>query len=648
MKALNEILKILRGKTMKTTLKTIALLLVIITVISCLFGCGIQKPYNEILGSDISEDLGSEIVTDSPHTDEKNTEKNKYTTATSSNKSDSSKEDVIVTTTPDGGKEVMVKSDSKLTPLTVSSNSIAAYEIVSHYSLSLAPMKTFISDLKAKTGADFNANVKSQVPSIGGKQIVVGAFSDFINNNYKGAPEFKSWTGSAVAVSGETIYIGVIDSGLLGNILTSFVSKIKAVGSNKYVVAADLKFAYDKCAVSEYIPPITLSSSTGVTNKGIYSAGGGNYQITYTGIKAADVSNYCSTLISKGFTLQQQNTINTNNFYLYVKGDTIVHVNWFAKLNQFSVVYGPKTYVPAKKPITGYSKKVTPTITMLALGEIGTSIVIQLEDGSFLLIDGGLGNTTYNKDSTTLWNFLSSKAPAGEKPRITWLVTHIHTDHRALFQKFIPSYKNKIELELVAWNMPDFKEIANKYSPNWNEKNPAANYATPVATITNIVKNNFPKAPIYTFHTGEKLYLPGCEIEFLACHEDYYLNKFRWINDTSITCRLTMQGKTMMIFGDTTNRVSNAIITPAYGNYIKSDILQVAHHGNGEGTLATYKAVAADICLWSATNSDYNTYIKQNDQNKWLYSSTTKHYNHSSTVTITIPSMAVKQTKVYS
>ena len=109
-----------------------------------------------------------------------------------------------------------------------------------------------------------------------------------------------------------------------------------------------------------------------------------------------------------------------------------------------------------------------------------------------------------------------------------------------------------------------------------------------------------------------------------------------------------MQGKTMMIFGDTTHSVSNAIITPAYGNYIKSDILQVAHHGNGEGTLATYKAVAADICLWSATNSNYNTYIKQNDQNKWLYSSTTKHYNHSSTVTITIPSLDVKKTTVYS
>lgn len=647
---------------MRTTLKTISLLLAIITMISCLFGCGIQKPYNEISGSDTSNAPGSDVATNSIYTENNSTEKNKPT-STSSNKtdksdtSDTSEDEVIVTATPDGGKEVMVKANPKLTPLTVSSNSTAAYEIVSHYNLSLEPMKKFISDLKAKTGADFKATVKSQVETIGGKQIVVGPFGDFIKNNYKGAPEFKSWTGSAVAVSGDTIYIGVIDSGLLDKILTSFVSKINSVGSNKYVVAADLKFAYDKCAVSEYIPPLTLSSSTGVTNKGIYSSGGGNYQITYTGVKATDISNYCSTLISKGFTLQQQNTINTNNFYLFVKGDTIVHVNWFAKLNQFSIVYGPKTYVPAQKPITGYAKKATPTITMLALGEIGTSIVIQLEDGSFLLIDGGLGNTTYNKDSATLWNFLSSKAPAGEKPRITWLVTHIHTDHRALFQKFIPTYKDKIDLELVVWNMPDFNEIDSKYAPDWQEggsnKKPAKNYAAPVDTIKNIIKTNFPKTPIYTCHTGEKIYLPGCEIEILVCHEDYYLNKFRWINDTSLTCRITMQGKTMMVFGDTTHRVSDAIITPAYGNYIKSDILQVAHHGNGEGTLATFKAVDPDICLWSSSKDNFGENIKKSP-NTWLYASSgtdgqraRSHYHQSNTTTITIPSMVVKTTAVY-
>ena len=634
---------------MKKTLKAISWILSILTVLSCFASCGIQKPYHDGISSDVTN-MENILTLNGVVTEGVDTEKNKATTSTSSN----AEEDKIVKITPDGGTEVMVKSNRSLTPLTISSGGASSYQIVSYYNLSITPMKNFISDLTAKTGATFNATVASQATNIGsGKQIVIGAYSDI--RSMKGAPKFKSWTGASIAVSGDTIFIGVVGDKLLSGVLTSFVSKIKSVGSGTYVVASDLKLAYDKCAISEYIPLLTATNA--VTSKGTYSAGGGNYQITYKDVRAADISTYCSTLLKEGFTLQQQNTINTNQFYLYVKGDTIVHINWFAKLNQFSIIYGPKTYVPTKKPITGYTKKVTPAISMLALGEIGTSLVLQLEDGSFLLIDGGQGgDSTYSKDSSTLWNFLSSKTPSGEKPRVTWLITHIHMDHRALVQKFIAQYKNDINLELVVWNMPDFNEIHNNYSPNWKEgeSKPAKNYANSVATLTNIIKTNFPKTPIYTCHTGEKLYLPGCEVEFLVCHEDYYLNNFEWINDTSLTCRITMQGKTMMVFGDTTHSVSNAIITPAYGNYIKSDILQVAHHGNGEGTLATFKAVDPDICLWSASKGNFENYIKQNDQNKWLYASsggdgqrTRKHYHQSSTTTITIPSLAVSQTQVY-
>jgi hypothetical protein len=631
---------------MKNTLKVIALLLALVTVMSCFFGCGIEKP---ALGSDELSTDGSDVLATGGDTENSATEKNKNTA--SSNKNNNG-EKLIVTATPEGGKEVMVKSDSTLTPLTLSASSVANYEIVSHYVLTHSAIVNFMSNLKSKTGVDFKATTRSQVDAIGGKQIVISSFSAY--SSIKGAPEFKSWTGGAVSVVGETIYICVAETALLDSVLTSFVSKIKSAGSNKYVVAADLKYAYDKCAVSEYIPPL---SATSVTDKGVYSAGGGNYQKTYKDVKAADVSRYCQTLISKGFTLQQQNTINGNCFYLYVKGDTMVHINWFSKLNQFSIVYGPKTYIPAKKPITGYTKRATPTITMLALGEIGTSIVIQLEDGSFLLIDGGQGKTDYYpKDSATLWNFLSSHAPAGEKPRITWLVTHIHMDHRNLFQQFIPAYKNKIDLELVVWNMPDFNEIGEKYAPNWKEgeTKPAKNYATPVATLIDIINKNFPKTPIYTCHSGEKLYLPGCEVEFLVCHEDYYLNNFQWVNDTSLTCRININGKSMMVFGDTTKYVSNAIITPAYGNYIKSDILQLAHHGNGEGTLATYKAVDPDICLWSSIKDRFDALKKTGDANIWLYASSgndgqraRSHYHHSNTTTITIPSMSVSQTTVY-
>lgn len=573
------------------------------------------------------------------------------------NKPAENKTDSIVTKLEDGGIEVMAKANASLAPLTLTTGTTTSYTIKSFYNVSLAGITNFVNTLKTKTGVTFTPTVITNTSGISGKQIVIGSFSNLASMS--GAPTFKSWTGGAAWASGNTIYICVAEAGLLDSTLKSFANKIQKSGNN-YVVAADLKLAYDKCAVSEYIP----SFSTSGTDKGLYSAGGGNYQKTYKGVTAAEVTAYCTKLLKSGFSLQQKNMINSNAFYLYVMGDTIVHINHFAKLDQFSIVYGPKTYLPAKSPITGYSKKISnPTITQLALGETGTSMVLQLEDGSFVLIDGGLGGTdNYTKDSTNLMNFLETNAPSGEKPRLTWIVTHIHTDHRQLMQKLLPTIKNKIVLELVAWNMPDFNEIDAKYAPNWKEgeSKPPKNYAAPVTTLTNIINTNYPSTPIYTFHTGEKLYLPGCEVEFLATQEDYYLNNFVWINDTSAAFRITMQGKTVMVFGDCTADVNSKIMTAAFGSYIKSDIMQITHHGVGGGTLATFKAVDPDICLWSLNKNKFDSderatgTTSRNPENVWLRANSGSdgqrkrtHYHHSSTTTITIPTMSVKVTPVY-
>ena len=580
------------------------------------------------------------------------------------NKPAENKTDSIVTKLEDGGIEVMAKANASLAPLTLTTGTTTSYTIKSFYSVSLAGITNFVNTLKTKTGVTFTPTVITSTSGISGKQIVIGSFSNLASMS--GAPTFKSWTGGAAWASGNTIYICVAEAGLLDSTLKSFANKIQKSG-NKYVVAVDLKLAYDKCAVSEYIP----SFSTSGTDKGLYSAGGGNYQKTYKGVTAAEVTAYCTKLLKSGFSLHQKNMINSNAFYLYVSGDTIVHINHFAKLDQFSIVYGPKTYLPAKSPITGYTKRSTPTITQLALGETGTSMVLQLEDGSFVLIDGGLGGTdNYTKDSTNLMNFLTTNAPNGEKPRLTWIVTHIHTDHRQLMQKLLPTIKNKIVLELVAWNMPDFNEIDAKYAPNWKEgeTKPPKNYAGPVTKLIEIINTNYPSTPIYTFHTGEKLYLPGCEVEFLATQEDYYLNNFVWINDTSAAFRITMQGKTLMVFGDCTADVNSKIMTAAFGSYIKSDIMQITHHGVGGGTLATFKAVDPDICLWSVNEKIFDgTAIRNgsadkravgtsslNPENVWLRASSgsdgqraRKHYHHSDTTTITIPTMSVKVTPVY-
>lgn len=502
--------------------------------------------------------------------------------------------DNIPTDESGGGAQVVDPQDPDLPPLVLSSNNSTGYEIVSLFDNSEISLHYLLSRLTDVTGVPFSSGGSL---SVGSMQIVIGSYDDL--KNVDGAPSFKSWTGSSISVKGYTVFIALYDTSVWNDTVNCFIEQIKPLENGGYGIAADLRAAYDKCAISGYVP--FFASAQGEF-KGVHSSGGGNYQLSYTGISDAELDDYRVSLRSSGYSLHQSNKINGNSFYLYEDGDTVIHINHFKRIDQFAIIYGPKTYLPAKKAVTNYEKVVEPTITQVALIE-GLSIVQQLEDGSFVIIDGG---SNHEESKIHLWQYLSAKVPSGEKPRITWMITHIHSDHINLFKSFISQYGSYIDLELVAWNLPDFKEITASLSPNWSDGGPAERYASVVTTMTAQIKELFPETPIYTFHTGEKLYLPGCEIEFLVCPEDYFVYGFKVGNDTSCAWRVTMGSRTMMVFGDCTIELNDTLTTPLYGNYIKSDILQLAHHGVGGQTLATSKAVDPDICLWASDQKTFD------------------------------------------
>jgi len=60
-----------------------------------------------------------------------------------------------------------------------------------------------------------------------------------------------------------------------------------------------------------------------------------------------------------------------------------------------------------------------------------------------------------------------------------------------------------------------------------------------------------------------------------------------------------------MVLADATSRSINHIYK-AYGNYLKSDMVQLAHHGVNGGVLL-YQTIDADVVLWPiAVDASYN------------------------------------------
>ena len=651
---------------MNVKFKIISAILLIFILASSFAGCGgnasIIETSDQSDNGIIEDTSGSgESESDTKLDNDNGTQNDSNSVPDVSGPNDNGSQDITSSDNSEGGKDVVTDNDSALAPIALASGGGAKYKIVSYFTsgTGLNEVKSFATELQKKSGATFTVSTDSS--TVGGKQIVIGYSSKIMP--HVGEYAFKSFTGGAAIVSGETVYISTASLDALPMILELFVKQTSVIEGTTYGIPADLKISADLCAISEHIPFFsTEGTASKLTDKGMYSAGGGNYQKTYLNMYAIDVKKYNDKLLSAGYVLKQSNTINSNSFYTFVKGDTLVHINWFAKLKQYSIVYGPKTYTLESAPITNYKKIATPSISQLALYHTGQSNVIQLEDGSFIVIDGGRSKSssqTANNDSKILMEFLNSKKPASHaKPKVVWFYTHVHSDHINLSRdNFFPTYKDQIDLQLVCLNLPDFNELENHVSSaGWKEDNAVTAYAKSVDMLYDSIETNFPGTTVYTFHTGEKLYFAGCEVEILATPEDYYLNGFSWINDTSVAMKIKMQGKSFMVFGDCTAPVNDQMVA-LYGSYLKSDIIQVTHHGVGGATLSSVKPVDADICFWAVKEDTYlnDKRSTTGDAHIWLRSNTgvngerkRSHYNQDYTTTVEIPTMKVTTTRWYS
>ena len=404
--------------------------------------------------------------------------------------------------------------------------------------------------------------------------------------------------------------------------------------------------------------PIPAFTTNGTASQ-LHDAGSANYQVAYTGVTAAEVTAYEQTLVSAGYTLYDQNTIGSNRFATYVKGDQMIHLNYFPSLteNQFHIIYGPSTYLLPNTPVadTSYTEVVTPSVSIIEMTDSVLCMVVQMADGSFVVIDGGYGysgSTTlpatytttglvytfernHQTDMTNLLNFLETMTPGEGKPQITWMITHADPDHIQLPYVFIRTYSDRIDVNAVCYNIPNLYNIglSSNYDPD--------TFTAYANSFRDTVKSYYPAAEHYIYHTGQKLYLPGGEIEFLFTPEDYWPNAMTTMNHTSGIWRFTINDHTVMITGDA-EKPLNQQAAAVFGSYLKSDILQVVHHGSNGGSAEFYNAVDPSICFWPCrgeylevdkrhlgtwTGFEFNAVL-------WESENVTAHYSNSMTSTV--------------
>lgn len=368
----------------------------------------------------------------------------------------------------------------------------------------------------------------------------------------------------------------------------------------------------------------------------------GTEVLRFAKVTADDYERYCTALETAGFTLYCRRVLAQNQFATYTTPLFSAHLAFYPALGEMRVTHGAHTYLP---PLEAKQTEhvQSPTLTQIKLSNIGQSNIVQLSDGSFLIIDGGVDN---EEDRACLLSFLLTKKPEHHpKPRISaWLISHAHNDHIHLCQEFLKAYADRVEVELFGYNFPDFtgdiaifiKEGQQGRTIRWQNQ------------MRDIINQHFPLAKRWEPHSGQTLHLPGCDVDVLIAFEDYWPHEMSGVNPSSCCFRLRFEsGKTAMIPTDAWFGSCDQMAL-VYGDELKSDILQAVHHGTAGGTIPFYERVAPEVVLWeypvtppSAKPTDAKLHLEFFDvvRNKypysaWLLEHATRHYHSGETITI--------------
>ncbi|MBW7456099.1 hypothetical protein K0U00_18890, partial [Paenibacillus sepulcri] len=239
--------------------------------------------------------------------------------------------------------------------------------------------------------------------------------------------------------------------------------------------------------------------------------------------------------------------------------------------------------------------------------DCGALMIVKLADNSLFVIDGGHQNQSSEAAQYGLMKFMYkiTGQPYGSKINIrAWFFSHAHGDHVYMAHAFVDAYHDNLNVESVLFNTPSFQTMRSGYDAG-------------TFLMKQSFSTNFPNAKYVKLHTGQHFSLQGVGFDVLHTHEDAVnssgVTTITDFNDTSTVFKLTMDGKTFLMLGDVNTLVQNDMLQMYSADTLRSDIVQVAHHGYNN-LASLYDVVDASLAI--VPNSE----VGAKDNNPVVYS----------------------------
>ena len=200
----------------------------------------------------------------------------------------------------------------------------------------------------------------------------------------------------------------------------------------------------------------------------------------------------------------------------------------------------------------------------------GMLYILKLPDRSFVLIDGGEYEQATDAALQEILRVMHSMAHASENETLrisAWICTHAHDDHLDVFSKFLRLYHDRISLERVFFNFPDFDRM--ELMPE---------------TFILLARLNayFPDALYLKPHGGQRFSLAGVDFEVLQTHEEGPHTDgdepIGGLNDSSTVMKISFDGVSILITGDIGEAAEARLLRRFSEKTLRVNAVQAAHH----------------------------------------------------------------------
>lgn len=221
---------------------------------------------------------------------------------------------------------------------------------------------------------------------------------------------------------------------------------------------------------------------------------------------------------------------------------------------------------------------ITPNVRLTQLQDNSSrqmmGYIMKTSTGKVIVIDGGL-----NEDEQNLVKHIQE---SGNKVDV-WFITHPHEDHASAIIKVIE--ETDIPIEKIYYTMNEI-EWYKEYEPKRAEE---------AERFYNALQNERVKGKTEEVTLNQIINIDFIKCEILGVKNPEITNN--GFNNSSMVIKMNLPKSSILFLGDTGEESGEKLLN-TQKDKLKSDIVQVAHHGQGGAKESLYKEINPRICLW--------------------------------------------------